>query len=184
MQKRKLRLQDLGELSKKNADRRAECLKSLCTLPATAKAQDIHKVVRAVYPPLLDEITIAGARALTARLRAPKPTLVDLDRARAEQRDRSQRITEATREIVHRVEVGAAAVEMLDKFYVGGKPLGDCTQRELLTEAAGKSAQAAAMQGFASWLVSLAAVIRPNETVRIADRTQVLALLRHRFENT
>ena len=173
-------LADCGGLSTEAA--RAQCLRKLSTLPATATAEDIRRVVAKECPALMDEIVLVGARSLTAKLRRKPAEAVDLSALRERRRESDDGVGAAAREIVRRVEVGSAVVELLDSIEVGGKRLGDCTHRDLMAEATTEGRRAAALNANAEWLRRLGAILKPNDTVRTADREAVLALLRERFE--
>lgn len=121
---------------------------------------------------------MAGAKALIAKLRGAKASPIDIERARAERRDHSARVARAAKRIVRQVEAGAAAVELLDSLVISGKRLGDCTQRDLLNEAEADTSRAAALSEHAAWLRRLASILQPNDTVRTAERSLVLSLLR------
>lgn len=95
-------------------------------------------------------------------------------------RERAERFNEAAREIIHRVEIGAAVVEMLDTLRVNGKLLGDCTSVELLRAADADGQRAHALQMNAAWLRKLGRSVGPNETVRTANRDAIVAILREK----
>ena len=177
MQKRKLRLSDLGKLSKENAERRQESLRALSMLPLAHTAEDIRRVTE-VYPPLLDEIIMAGAKVLAAAVGRPRANpicvLADAKRARSAQ---GEYIREMAREIVGRAEIGARVVELLDSIQINGKMLGDCTRSEVLAEADRDARRSEALAERANWLRSLANILGQDQTVRMADRSAVLEIL-------
>lgn len=129
------------------------------------------------YPPLLEEVILAGARALTAALRATSKPVVVFDAAKRRRDAATVRVTEAAREIVYRTEIGSRVVELLDSIRINGKMLGDCTKREVLLEADQNTNRAEALADRAEWLRKLGAILEPNQTVRTADRHAVLAVL-------
>ena len=135
------------------------------------------------FPALMDDIIKAGARAIvTASLRTPRRAAapIDFEAEKARKQAMEDTVADAARTIVQRVEVGSAVVEMLDGMIINGKRLGDCTRRELLTEAETMDGRATALTSYAGWLRRLAEIVRPNETLRIADRKAVVAVLQER----
>lgn len=140
-------------------------------------------MVMAEYPPLMDDIVKAGARAVVVSLRKPTrvSTPIDFDAERERKRRIDDTVADAARTIVERVEVGSAVIELLDKMEIAGKLLGDCTCRDLITEADAEGRRAEKLAENAEWLRRLASALGPNDTVRTADRGIVAALLRKRF---
>jgi hypothetical protein len=130
------------------------------------------------YPPLLEEIIVAGARSVVVKARSPRPVVVDIEAAKERRRAQAETIKNAARDVVERVEIGARAVELLDSIKINGKMLGDCTRDEVLAEAGSATRRSAALAERAEWLRSLAAVMRPDQTVRKANRAAVLAILK------
>lgn len=134
-------------------------------------------------PALMDDIIKAGARAVVAAsVRKPRQATEHFDFEAEKRRKRQilETVADSVSIIVQRVEVGSAVVEMLDKLLVNGKPLGDCTRQELLSEADAATGRASALSEHAAWLRKLAEIVGPNETVRIANREAVVAVLRER----
>lgn len=130
------------------------------------------------YPPLMEGIIVRGARSVIAAERRPRAVPVDLE----QQRERVSRLQEAAQEVVHRVKIGGAMVEYLDKMMVGGKRLGDCAAADLRREGNKLRINAAAMTDQANLLASIAQLLQPNETVRTANaRAGILAVLRDHF---
>lgn len=182
MRKQKQRLHDLEALSRKNAEKRADCLANLSRLPLGATAADITKVIREQYPPLLDEVILAGTRAIMAAVKRANVKPIDFEAAASRQRERSSRIMEAAREVAHRVKIGGAVVEYLDKMMVGGKPLGDCAIADLRREETSLRQRGSNILDQANLLKAIAAHMKPNETVRTAQkRSAILDVLRESF---
>lgn len=176
MTKQKLRLADLETLSKENAERREATLYALASLPRNASAKDIDRVAEG-YPPLMEEIKVAGARVLTASLRLPIVSMPELHARVMERRARGAKTAEAVREIVRTVEVGAHVRRVLDTMWINGKLLGDCTKRELLLDAEHDTRRAETLADSAAWKQALAKILEPNQTVRTADAAAVNAVL-------
>ena len=137
------------------------------------------------FPPLMDDIVKAGARAVvTSSFRKPRatPDPIDFEAEKARKLRMVETVADAARTIVRRVEVGAAVIELLDKMEIAGKRLGDCTYRDLMAEAQAEGQRAETLAANADWLRKLGSILKPNDTVRTADRAAVVALLRERFE--
>lgn len=182
----KLRLKDLEGLSMANAAKRGKCLEALHRLPLTATAADIDAAVKNIYPPLMDEIIVLGARSITAALRRPTvvpPEVKEL--ARAKRKLEQEQLSQAARTITARVQVGSAVVEYFDKMLVDGKRLGDCSHADLQKEQTRLLNRGHQLMSHAGLLSRLAACLRPNETVRTsANREQIVDIMREHFQTT
>ena len=134
------------------------------------------------FPPLLDEIVVAGARAVVAAIKRKSIAPVDFEERATRQRERTTRLQEAAREVVQRVQIGGAVVEYLDKMLVGGKPLGDCAQADLRREEKALRDRGQSLFEQANLLWHIMEHVGPNETVRTASkRAAILDVLRHHF---
>lgn len=132
----------------------------------------------------MDEIVVAGARAVIAVLRKPRRAVapIDFEAERERKRQVEETVAETTRTIVHRVEIGSAVVEYLDKMMVGGKRLGDCAHADLIREQASLTHRGEACLSQARLLARIAERLAPNETVRTSTgRAQILELLGEHF---
>lgn len=138
----------------------------------------------AEFPPLMDEIVVSGARAITASLRRPKPAApIDIERAKERRAADDVHLQAAAQTIADRVEVGGAVVEYLDKMLIDGKRLGDCARADLEKERERLARRGTALLSQADLLARIARCLAPNEIVRASgSRPAILEILREHFQ--